>query len=136
MNATKYTFHHSLYVSQPILDLTHSLEIEGFHSGITGFANERVMIDKLHAMCDDYLCGIIGGVVFSNLPSDGNTLPTQIRYKIRMRSEGSVSVRYSVLPYLKYPSCRRREKGGECCRKYIQGIFEYGILFLLRKYIC
>jgi len=118
INAIKYTFRHYLYVSQLILNFTHSLEIEGFHSDITGFANESVMIDKLHAMCGDYLCGIIGGVVFSNLPRDGDTLPTHVRYKIRMRSEGSVSARYSVLPYLKYPSCRRREKGGECCRKY------------------
>ncbi|KAK2161908.1 hypothetical protein NP493_1553g00020 [Ridgeia piscesae] len=91
---------------------------------ITGFANESVMIDKLHAMCGDYLCGIIGGVVFSNLPRDGDTLPTHVRYKIRMRSEGSVSARYSVLPYLKYPSCRRREKGD---------YFDSGFLFLQHR---
>ena len=53
-----------------------------------GFDNESAMVDKIQAdvQTPNVKSDILGGIVFTNLPPGGSTLPSHIRYKIRLSS--------------------------------------------------
>ena len=86
-----------------------------FYLGLTGFDNEQEMVERIQQVCVDKFCPVIGGAVFTNLRSDNNALPKDVRYKLRVRlhSDGEVSATYAVLPYYKFTSPRIHEHGGE-----------------------
>ena len=86
------------------------------HLVLVGLDSESEMIHAIEAACVDMFCNIIGGVVFTNLPSDGKTLPKDIEYKVRIRlySYGELSSMQTVLPYMKFQNPRKYEAGGKC----------------------
>ena len=88
---------------------------------MVGFVNEKAMEANIRQECVDVVCPVIGGVVFSNLPSgvfyNGDTLslPKDITYKlrIRLRSYGEVSAIYAMLPNWKPQIPRPDEQYGK-----------------------
>ena len=61
-------------------------------------------------------CTLIGGIVFTNLPSAGLTLPSNIQYKIKVTGSGDIERTKMLLPGFpgyKLPVPRPFEKQGE-----------------------
>ena len=82
-----------------------------------GFSTEEDMVERIRRDCKDGdKCMITGGIVFTNLPTDGETLPSNIQYKIRVhgRSQQGEVNRTRVLFHSKNTSAPRNfEKGGK-----------------------
>ena len=82
---------------------------------MVGFDDEKAMEEKIRQECVEAVCPVIGGAVFTNLPSGGDTLPKDITYKlrIRLRSYGEVSAIYAMMPIWKPPIPRADEPYGK-----------------------
>ena len=81
-----------------------------------GYPSEEAMIVDLEERCRNSTrtnpCQVIGCIVFTDLPSDGNTLPKEIEYTIRVVSSGEVRKTSKFLPNKKTSEMRKFEAGG------------------------
>ena len=67
---------------------TASCKAKNLVADLVGVVNESSMVDKI---LEDFQkpnmpSDILGGIVFTNLPPNGSTLPSHIHYKIRLSS--------------------------------------------------
>ena len=58
-------------------------------------------------------CDVVGGVVFTNMQPDDDSLPKNVKYTIRTRSTGEMTTTYAMTPQPDSASPRSFEKGGK-----------------------
>ena len=83
---------------------------------IEGYPNEEAMIIDLEERCRNSTrtdpCRVIGCIVFTDLPTDGSTLPKEIEYTIRVVSSGEVRRTRKFFPHKMSSEMRKFEAGG------------------------
>ena len=82
-------------------------------TAIKGFPTEDDMYKEIRDKCQtNRNCKVIGGIVFTNLPSKGNALPSNIRYTIRVIGRGEVRRTAKLFRQFNTRTPRRFERYG------------------------